>query len=63
MSSSSSDPVLLVERPRDGVVVLRMNRPDRLNAMSAELVEMLHEKLSEVAVDKDCRVVVLSGIL
>ena len=61
MSSATPDPVLLVERPRAGVVVLRMNRPDRLNAMSAELVETLHETLADIAVDKDCRVVVLTG--
>jgi enoyl-CoA hydratase/carnithine racemase len=61
MSGTSSESVLLVERPRDGVVVLRMNRPDRLNAMSSELVETLHTRLSEIAVDSSCRVVILTG--
>jgi len=61
MSPADSDPVLLVERPREGVVMLRLNRPERLNAMSAELVESLHDELSRVAVDTDCRVVVITG--
>lgn len=61
MSASSNDPVLIVERPRPGVVVLRMNRPERLNAMSSELVEGLHEHLAAIAVDPECRVVILTG--
>jgi enoyl-CoA hydratase/carnithine racemase len=32
-------PTLRVERSDNGVVVLRLNRPDRLNALTAELVD------------------------
>jgi enoyl-CoA hydratase len=53
--------VLLLERPVDGVVLLKLNRPERLNAMTAELVEGLHETLAQIAVDRSCRVVVLTG--
>lgn len=53
--------VLLVERPIDGVVLLKMNRPERLNAMTAELVEELHGALGQIAVDRSCRVVILTG--
>jgi len=38
-----------------------MNRPDKLNAMTAEMVEMLHESLSSVSRDRDSRVVILTG--
>jgi enoyl-CoA hydratase len=38
-----------------------LNRPDRLNAMSAELVTDLHAALDDVADDPSCRVVVLTG--
>jgi enoyl-CoA hydratase len=61
VDKSNENAVLLVERPRPGVTVLRMNRPDRLNAMSAELVQALHDELSRIAVDDECRVVVLTG--
>jgi enoyl-CoA hydratase len=38
-----------------------MNRPSRLNAMTAELVAGLHKVLDEVSVDREVRVVVLTG--
>ena len=53
--------VLVVDRPVEGVVVVSLNRPDRLNAMTAELVEELHTTLSRISVDRSCRVVVLTG--
>jgi len=53
--------VLVVDRPVEGVVVVSLNRPDRLNAMTAELVEELHSTLSRISVDRSCRVVVLTG--
>jgi enoyl-CoA hydratase len=57
----SDSPVILVEKPRAGVTLLRLNRPDRLNAMSAALVEELHDQLSSIATDPECRVVILTG--
>jgi enoyl-CoA hydratase len=53
----------LVERsePQPGVVLLTLNRPEKLNAMTAELVEQLHRHLDELAVDHSARVVVLTG--
>ena len=53
--------VLVIERPVEGVVVLKLNRPERLNAMTAELVEDLHRTLAGLAVDRSCRVIVLTG--
>ena len=43
------------------VRVLRLARPDRLNAMSFELVADLHDALDEVAADDECKVVILTG--
>jgi enoyl-CoA hydratase len=43
------------------VKVVRLARPDRLNAMSFELVADLHDALDEVAADDDCKVVILTG--
>ena len=47
--------------PRPGVALLTMSRPERLNAMSHELVADLHVALDEVHADRSCRVVVLTG--
>ena len=52
---------VLVTRPADGVALLTLNRPEKLNAMDVALVEELHGALAEVGSDRDCRVVVLTG--
>jgi enoyl-CoA hydratase len=52
---------LLVDRPREGVVRVTLNRPDKLNAMNAELIAELHDSLSAIATDTSCRVVLLTG--
>lgn len=52
---------LLIEHPQPGVTVLRLNRPQKLNAMTTELVQGLHQALDHVAVDPECRVVILTG--
>jgi enoyl-CoA hydratase len=55
-----TDTVLRTE-PRPGIALLTLNRPERLNAMSHELVADLHAALDELAVDPATRVVVLTG--
>ena len=53
----------VVERsqPAAGVAMLTLNRPDKLNAMTTELVQGLHDHLDAIAVDPDVRVVILTG--
>ena len=55
------DPVLLADAPAAHVRRVTLNRPDQLNAMTAELCEALHRELSSIASDRTCRVVVLAG--
>ncbi len=55
-----SVPVLDVERA-DHTTVLTLNRPDKLNALSAELRDALGEALSEARADDAVRVVVITG--
>jgi enoyl-CoA hydratase len=50
-----------VERPNADVAVITLDRPDRLNAMSFELVDDLHAALDAVHADNSCRVVILTG--
>jgi enoyl-CoA hydratase len=47
--------------PREGIALLTLNRPDSLNAMTTDMVELLHRRLDEIAVNRDVRVVVLTG--
>src|SRR5271154_4973027 len=52
---------LLVESPTPHVRRLTLNRPDQLNAMTAELCEGLHEELRRIATDRSARAVILTG--
>jgi enoyl-CoA hydratase len=47
--------------PRPGVTVVTLDRPDRLNAMSYELVADLHAAFDAIGRDRSTRVVVLTG--
>jgi enoyl-CoA hydratase len=50
-----------VDQPAEGITLITLNRPDRLNAMNAELLHELFEAVDTVASDRTCRVVVLTG--
>jgi enoyl-CoA hydratase len=47
--------------PRDGIALVTMNRPDKLNAMTSTMVESLHQTFSDIGKSRDVRVVVLTG--
>jgi 2-(1,2-epoxy-1,2-dihydrophenyl)acetyl-CoA isomerase len=51
---------VLVER-RNGVHILTLNRPDRLNAVTVPLFAALMAALDEAATANDCRAVLLHG--
>ncbi len=53
--------LVLTEKPRPHVTVVRLNRPHRLNAMSFELMSELYDTLRTVAADNAAWVVVLTG--
>jgi enoyl-CoA hydratase len=53
--------VLLSERAAERIQLITLNRPDRMNAMTAELAEALHEELDRVGRDRSCRAIVLTG--
>lgn len=54
-------PVVQVERLEVGLCVLRLNRPDQLNAMSLPALQVFHAVLDGVLDDSTVRVIVLSG--
>jgi len=47
--------------PRPDIAVVTLNRPEKLNALSRELVETLHATIDDIAANDECRVVVLTG--
>ena len=49
------------ERPSPGTLLLRLNRPERLNAIDEALARELRETLARVAEDPEVRAVVLTG--
>lgn len=51
----------LLETVKDGVAVLTLNRPDRLNAMSRPMLDAMLEALPRLADDPAVGVVVLTG--
>ena len=53
---------VLLEKREGAVVVLAMNRPERMNALNNELSTSLNEALSRLATDLSVHVVVLTGI-
>ena len=59
--STTSDPILL-EETRNGVRILRMNRPEVKNALSNDLTRALVRSLEEVSSDAEDRVVALTGV-
>ena len=50
-----------VERPREGVALVTLDRPDRMNAMAFDVMVPLREALEAVSHDNGVRVVVLTG--
>lgn len=59
--STTSEYRTLRVRQDDGVVVVTFDRPDRLNAISVDLIEELHDLLGRLGRDIACRVLVLTG--
>ena len=55
-----SNETIKVKR-EDGITTITLNRPDRLNALTAEMGRELSSAVDEVAADLESRVVVLTG--
>ena len=53
--------ILLEERPHPGVAVLRLNRPEVLNALNLALRQALAEAFARLDADDTVRVIVLAG--
>jgi methylglutaconyl-CoA hydratase len=56
-----SDDLVILNRRSDGVVACVLNRPEKRNALSVELMQQLCSCLEAVAADKRIRVLILRG--
>src|SRR5207248_5683807 len=52
---------VLVEKPRPHDTLITLDRPERMNAMAFDVMIPLRQRIEEVSVDNDTRVVVLTG--
>ncbi|UYN91162.1 MAG: enoyl-CoA hydratase/isomerase family protein [Anaerolineales bacterium] len=55
-----SEPLVLIEH-RSPLAIVRLNRPDKLNALSPEMLRALAEAMEDLNADEQIRVVVLYG--
>jgi len=53
--------IVLLERPAEGIALLRINRPDARNALNLEVRKHLARHLSELGEDAATRAIVLTG--
>jgi enoyl-CoA hydratase len=60
MDNADAAPHLLVDK-RDGIAVLTLNRPDKRNAFSPEMLVRLCDAWADIAADDAVRVVLLTG--
>lgn len=52
---------LLVEQQENGIMILTLNRPDKLNAMNMAMLEELNDLWLKLKRDRDTKVVILKG--
>jgi len=52
---------ILIEKPGDGIAVLTLNRPERLNAVNGAMHSELMQVFLDVQADGDVRAAVLTG--
>jgi len=60
-TSADAGRVVLIERPSEGVALVRLHRPEATNALSLELQHQLAQAFTELAHDDTVRCIVLTG--
>jgi len=57
---SDNEKIVLVTREAP-IAIVRLNRPNELNALSSRLLEQIIQTFQQLALDQDIRAVVLTG--
>ncbi len=57
----SKTPAVESEVLEEGITLLRINRPERMNALGMDVLAGLHRHLDELRIDRECRLVILTG--
>jgi enoyl-CoA hydratase len=52
---------VLVDWPRPGVALVTLNRPDRLNALTSEMLADIYRVLEDLGRNSTCRVIIVTG--
>ncbi|RUU24074.1 crotonase/enoyl-CoA hydratase family protein, partial [Mesorhizobium sp. M7A.T.Ca.TU.009.01.3.2] len=52
---------LVLKEPQDGIAILTLNRPEKLNALNYALIDRLLAILDDIEVDDSVRAVILTG--
>lgn len=52
---------VLIDRPRPGIALVTLNRPERMNAMAFDVMIPFREAIEELGRDNDVRVVIVTG--
>ena len=58
---TTSTPAALLYRVEDGVAVIAFNRPEKLNALTPDMLKSFFEHVDQAAVDPAVRVIVITG--
>jgi len=58
--TSGNDPILL-RHDEDGIATLTLNRPDKFNALSTELMGLIEQQLDSLSGDKSIRTVIIAA--
>lgn len=53
--------LVVLERPEDGIALIRMNRPEAMNALNNATREELASRFEELMADDEVRVIVITG--
>jgi enoyl-CoA hydratase len=56
------DDVVLTDRSHPEITILRLNRPERMNALDENLIGVIYRSLSTIAEDATQRVVIITGV-
>jgi enoyl-CoA hydratase/carnithine racemase len=59
MTEANEAPHLLVDTPEEGIIVATLNRPDKLNAITPQMMELLTDAVLRFRDSEDLKVMLI----